>query len=230
MTCRLCGLNSHDAAFCCAGCENVYAILEESGVLGSGQDFRDTELFRQSLKLGLISNRPEAAAPRANSRVRLTAPRPRPVAWMKCRRLIFMAPGCTRTGLPFNAFSAGFREALGGSARLFRTPHSAFCIRPGLASNGIHNSAFCLLHSPQGGFRVVSEWLRGAYRLPDRNRVAAEHGTELRVVAGPGSDSTPFPQSRDRPGTKQDENVLSEAAHSATHFSCFNSRFVGRES
>ncbi len=62
MTCRLCGLNSRDAAFCCAGCENVYAILEESGVLASGQDFRDTELFRQSLKLGLISNRPEVAA------------------------------------------------------------------------------------------------------------------------------------------------------------------------
>jgi heavy metal translocating P-type ATPase len=63
MTCRLCGLNSRDQAFCCAGCENVYAILEESGALGSGQDFRDTELFRQSLKLGLISNREEAPAP-----------------------------------------------------------------------------------------------------------------------------------------------------------------------
>ena len=67
MTCRLCGLNSRDAAFCCAGCENVYAILEESGVLASGQDFRDTELFRQSLKLGLISNREEAPAPIAES-------------------------------------------------------------------------------------------------------------------------------------------------------------------
>jgi heavy metal translocating P-type ATPase len=33
----------------------VYAILRESGVLASGQDFRDTEIFRESLRLGLIS-------------------------------------------------------------------------------------------------------------------------------------------------------------------------------
>ena len=46
MTCTLCGLDSGQAAFCCAGCENVYAILLESGVLASGQDFRDTELYR----------------------------------------------------------------------------------------------------------------------------------------------------------------------------------------
>ena len=31
MTCTLCGLASGEAAFCCAGCENVYAILVESG-------------------------------------------------------------------------------------------------------------------------------------------------------------------------------------------------------
>ena len=55
MTCTLCALPSVDAAFCCAGCENVYAILMESGVVASGQNFRDTDLFRQSLKLGLIS-------------------------------------------------------------------------------------------------------------------------------------------------------------------------------
>ncbi|MCX6629898.1 MAG: heavy metal translocating P-type ATPase [Candidatus Solibacter sp.] len=55
MTCTLCGLPSGDASFCCAGCENVYAILLESGVVNSGQNFRDTELFQQSLKLGLIS-------------------------------------------------------------------------------------------------------------------------------------------------------------------------------
>jgi heavy metal translocating P-type ATPase len=57
MTCSLCGLDSGSSAFCCAGCENVYAILLESGVLASGQDFRESELYRQSLKLGLISNR-----------------------------------------------------------------------------------------------------------------------------------------------------------------------------
>lgn len=57
MTCTLCGLESGNAAFCCSGCQNVYAILMESGVLASGQNFRDTALFQQSLKLGLISNR-----------------------------------------------------------------------------------------------------------------------------------------------------------------------------
>ena len=51
MTCTLCGLDSGRVrAFCCAGCENVYAILLESGVIASGQNFRDTELFQQSLQ------------------------------------------------------------------------------------------------------------------------------------------------------------------------------------
>ena len=65
MTCTLCGLASGEAPFCCAGCQNVYAILVESGVVSSGQDFRDTELFQRSLKLGLISNaaQPTAQAP-----------------------------------------------------------------------------------------------------------------------------------------------------------------------
>jgi heavy metal translocating P-type ATPase len=62
MNCTLCGLDSGAAAFCCAGCENVYAILLESGVVASGQNFRDTELFQQSLRLGLIANREEAPA------------------------------------------------------------------------------------------------------------------------------------------------------------------------
>jgi heavy metal translocating P-type ATPase len=57
MTCSLCGLDSGSSAFCCAGCQNVYAILMESGVLASGQNFRDTALFQESLRLGLISNR-----------------------------------------------------------------------------------------------------------------------------------------------------------------------------
>jgi cation transport ATPase len=63
MTCTLCGLESGPTAFCCAGCENVYAILLESGVVASGQNFRDTELFQQSLRLGLISKPPEEPAP-----------------------------------------------------------------------------------------------------------------------------------------------------------------------
>ena len=71
-SCALCGLDCgrnpilrrfshHDRAFCCAGCVNVYSILSESGILASGQDFRDTELYRESLKLGLISNPTEKA-------------------------------------------------------------------------------------------------------------------------------------------------------------------------
>jgi heavy metal translocating P-type ATPase len=64
MTCTLCGLPSADASFCCAGCENVYAILLESGVVASGQNFRDTDLFQQSVKLGLISNGAEGTGQR----------------------------------------------------------------------------------------------------------------------------------------------------------------------
>jgi P-type Cu2+ transporter len=72
MTCTLCGLDSGTAAFCCAGCENVYAILLESGVVASGQNFRDTELFQQSLRLGLISKPAEQPRqfPRAPRRAR----------------------------------------------------------------------------------------------------------------------------------------------------------------
>ncbi|MFN7998336.1 MAG: heavy metal translocating P-type ATPase [Bryobacteraceae bacterium] len=64
LRCDLCSLDcgrhpitQGDHHFCCSGCLNVYAILEESGVIAAGQDFRDTEVYRQSLKLGLISNR-----------------------------------------------------------------------------------------------------------------------------------------------------------------------------
>ena len=70
-TCELCGLacgrspykqhiREQDRLFCCLGCMNVYLILDES--LEPGQDFRDTELFKRSLALGLISH-PEAPGP-----------------------------------------------------------------------------------------------------------------------------------------------------------------------
>jgi len=45
-----------ELAFCCMGCANVYAILQESGVIASGQSIRETEIFRRSLELGLVSN------------------------------------------------------------------------------------------------------------------------------------------------------------------------------
>ena len=54
--CHLCGLTTRETEFCCAGCQNVHAILLESGVIGRGQDFRETDLFRESLRLGLIAN------------------------------------------------------------------------------------------------------------------------------------------------------------------------------
>ena len=68
--CDLCGLpcgrrpylqriHDEERSFCCLGCMNVYLILSESGE--AGQDFRETELYKRSLALGLISN-PEAAA------------------------------------------------------------------------------------------------------------------------------------------------------------------------
>ena len=70
ITCGLCELpcgrqpltrnyDAREIAFCCMGCANVYAILLESGAIANGQNIRDTEVFRRSLELGLISN-PEA--------------------------------------------------------------------------------------------------------------------------------------------------------------------------
>ena len=64
--CHLCGLpcgkhplstSLEDAEhfFCCLGCMNVYVILSESGVVASGQDLRETELYKRGLQLGLIS-------------------------------------------------------------------------------------------------------------------------------------------------------------------------------
>ena len=75
--CHLCGLGCGrhpltqrvrdvDRVFCCLGCENVYLILSESGAVASGQDLRQTELFKRSLALGLIS-REDAAKPPADS-------------------------------------------------------------------------------------------------------------------------------------------------------------------
>ena len=65
-TCGLCDLDcgsqtvsrvfeGRDMDFCCMGCANVYAILLESGVVASGQNIRESEIFRRSLELGLIS-------------------------------------------------------------------------------------------------------------------------------------------------------------------------------
>jgi heavy metal translocating P-type ATPase len=71
-SCTLCGLETPNPQFCCAGCENVYAILLESGILATGQDFRQTDLYRESLRLGLISNptpdSPPAIPPNAETR------------------------------------------------------------------------------------------------------------------------------------------------------------------
>ena len=63
MTCRLCGLDSGQQDFCCSGCQHVYAILAEGGVLSSGQNFRESALYLQSLRLGLISKPAVEAQP-----------------------------------------------------------------------------------------------------------------------------------------------------------------------
>ncbi|MBS1791452.1 MAG: heavy metal translocating P-type ATPase [Acidobacteria bacterium] len=66
--CDLCGLTvnrypfarsfeGEEKSFCCLGCMNVYAILLESGVIASGQDVRETEVFKRSMALGLIATR-----------------------------------------------------------------------------------------------------------------------------------------------------------------------------
>ncbi len=73
--CDLCGLecgrdplsrkiDGMDRHFCCIGCQSVYTILLESGVVASGQDFRQTDVYQQSLKLGLISQREAPAKTR----------------------------------------------------------------------------------------------------------------------------------------------------------------------
>ncbi len=75
-SCDLCGLacgrrpytqrvRDQERMFCCLGCMNVYLILDESSE--PGQDFRDTELFKRSLALGLISQPVAASRAAANS-------------------------------------------------------------------------------------------------------------------------------------------------------------------
>ena len=49
--------------FCCNGCMNVYAILVESGAVAAGQDLRASEVYLQSLKLGLIAAPGEGRPP-----------------------------------------------------------------------------------------------------------------------------------------------------------------------
>jgi heavy metal translocating P-type ATPase len=64
-TCDLCGapsgknprtqtFDSVEQKFCCMGCMNVYGLLFESGMLAAGVDLQQTDIFQQSLKLGLI--------------------------------------------------------------------------------------------------------------------------------------------------------------------------------
>ena len=53
---RTCIRRSRHGVSAASGCANVYAILLESGVIASGQNIRETEVFRRSLELGLISS------------------------------------------------------------------------------------------------------------------------------------------------------------------------------
>jgi len=46
--------------FCCTGCLNVYAILLESGAIDAGVDLRQTDLFQESQRLGLLGRSEEA--------------------------------------------------------------------------------------------------------------------------------------------------------------------------
>ena len=82
--CDLCGLGcgkhpwtqriaDAERTFCCLGCQNVFLILAESGALAKGQDLRQTDLFKRSLALGLVSRAEEDGAASA-----LAAPPPAP--------------------------------------------------------------------------------------------------------------------------------------------------------
>ncbi|NWJ41955.1 MAG: heavy metal translocating P-type ATPase [Geothrix sp.] len=73
-TCDLCGaaatkkpqvqvFRSQEKRFCCTGCLNVYAILLESGAMDAGVDLRSTDLYQESLRLGLLGQGGEAATP-----------------------------------------------------------------------------------------------------------------------------------------------------------------------
>ena len=64
-SCDLCGLKlpkhsprlihkNEELYFCCSGCQHVFTLLLESGLLEG--DFRQTELYQTSLKLGIIGN------------------------------------------------------------------------------------------------------------------------------------------------------------------------------
>ncbi|MCE1204660.1 MAG: heavy metal translocating P-type ATPase [Holophagaceae bacterium] len=64
-TCDLCGaaatkhpqiqvFRNQEQRFCCTGCLNVYAILLESGAMDAGVDLRSTDLYQESLRLGLL--------------------------------------------------------------------------------------------------------------------------------------------------------------------------------
>ena len=80
---RLCGLDSGDAVVLLRRLRQRLRHLLESGVLASGQNFRETELFRQSLRLGLISNRTEGRA-RCLS----------PLAIAETREAVYPSPAC----------------------------------------------------------------------------------------------------------------------------------------
>lgn len=71
LECTLCAQPCPEGEpFCCIGCRNVYSILIESGAIHEGDDPRETDLFKRSLELGLISN---AAADPARQRVPVNA-------------------------------------------------------------------------------------------------------------------------------------------------------------
>ncbi len=69
--CDLCGLRLPKRAFvseregvsysfCCAGCRHVFELLAESGLIGS--DYKESDLYKQCLALGIIGNPEKAPA------------------------------------------------------------------------------------------------------------------------------------------------------------------------
>lgn len=73
-SCDLCGaaatkhpqiqaFRGQEQRFCCTGCLNVYAILLESGAMDAGVDLRSTDLYQESLRLGLLGQGAEDLIP-----------------------------------------------------------------------------------------------------------------------------------------------------------------------
>ncbi len=97
IACNLCGLklpkrpyttdaNGQAFQFCCTGCRQVFMLLNESGLLEG--DFKSSELYQTSLKLGIIGN-PQGGKPADETR----NDEPPPEQLRDCKELVLRVDG-----------------------------------------------------------------------------------------------------------------------------------------